>query len=250
MGGNWSQPKISRIETAAQAIAPGDVRTWAGLLLDDEQAVEELVDQAWAVATQLRSYRVSLAEGHAARQASYGELEQAARQLRMFQHYVVPGLLQTYDYARALFRIAHPVGQARDGAPEAAANARVARQVILDDESRRFEWVVTEAALYWRPGPWDEQAEQVRAVLQVTSRPNVDIRLIPLGAQATTFYHSFTLFDDALVYVETVTGEGRTDEPGGIAHAADVFERLRSSALSPEATRARLSSLADDFAKR
>lgn len=247
LGHGWSQPKISRIENAAQGITPADVRAWAELLLEDAAQVNDLVDEAWSVTATLRSYRVSLAEGHAAGQASYGELEQAANRLRMFQHYVVPGLLQTRAYAAALFRIAHPAGGSD---PDGAADARLARQAILEDDARRFEWVLTEAALHWRPGTWGDLSDQLRAVQAASLRPNVEIRVIPLGAPAATFYHSFTLFDDALVFIETVTGEGRTNDPDDVAHVAEMFERLHGSALDVEATRDKLEALTAEFAAR
>lgn len=247
LGHGWSQPKISRIENAAQGIAPANVRAWAELLLEDAAEVDDLVDEAWSVTATMRSYRVSLAEGHASVQASYGELEQAAKRLRMFQHYVVPGLLQTRAYAAALFRIAHPAGGSD---PDGAADARLARQAILDDDARRFEWVLTEAALHWRPGTWGDLSDQLHAVQAAGLRPNVEIRMIPLGAPATTFYHSFTLFDDALVFVETVIGEGRTNDPDDVAHVAEMFERLRESALDVEATQDRLEALTAEFAAR
>jgi hypothetical protein len=50
----------------------------------------------------------------------------------------------------------------------------VARQRILDDQSRRFEWVITGAALWWRPADWAVRAEQIRAVAVAAARRNVD----------------------------------------------------------------------------
>ena len=102
----------------------------------------------------MRSLRRELAAGHAPKQPRSGNWNSRRRSI---QHLVVPGLLQTRPSALALFQRAHPAG--RDA--KQAADARLARQRLLDDQAHRFEWMITEAALWWRPAP--------------------------------TFYHSFTL---------------------------------------------------------
>ncbi len=98
--------------------------------------------------------------------------------LRSFQRLVVPGLLQIGAFAVALF--------ARPPASRETEAAADACQQILDDETRHFDWVITEGALWWRPADWQVQAEQIRAVVAQT-RPNVDVRILPLDFQAPNF---------------------------------------------------------------
>ncbi|MGH3932931.1 MAG: helix-turn-helix domain-containing protein [Pseudonocardiaceae bacterium] len=241
----WSQPKVSRIETATHGVAPGDVRTWAEALDVPAAQVEQLVEQAWAASIEVRSLRRELAAGHASLQVEAGQLEQQATLLRSMQHLVVPGLLQTRPYAIALFQRAHPAG--RDAEP--AADARLARQRILDDEARQFQWVITEAALWWRPADWAVQAEQIRAVAAATTRPNVDLRVLPLDVQAPTFYHSFTILDEHLVTADGL-GAIRLSDPDDIAWQIEVFTRMQQAALDPQASRAVLDGLAARFAAR
>ena len=241
----WSQAKVSRIETATHGVAPGDVRAWAQVLDTPAAQVEQLVELAWAASIEVRSLRRELAAGHASKQAAVGQVEQQATLLRSVQHLVVPGLLQTRPYALALFQRAHPAG--RDA--EQAADARLARQRILDDQTRRFEWVITEAALWWRPADWAVQAEQIRAVAAATTRPNVDLRILPLDVQAPTFYHSFTVDDDHLVTADSI-GEILLSDPDDIAWQIEVFTRMQRAALDPEASRAVLDGLAVRFAAR
>ncbi|MGH8929334.1 MAG: Scr1 family TA system antitoxin-like transcriptional regulator [Egibacteraceae bacterium] len=243
----WSQAKVSRIETARHGIAASDARAWAETLDTPTELIEELVDQAWAAATEARSWRTELRPGgHAGTQAEFGQLERHASLLRSVQHLVVPGLLQTHAYAAALFAQAHPAG--RDA--EAAADARLARQQILDDETRRFEWVITEAALWWRPADWQVQAEQIRAVAAAaTTRPNVEVRILPLDAAAPTFYHSFTIHDDRLVTADSLA-EIRLSDQTDIAYHIDVFTRMQHASLDPTASRAVLGGLAARFSTR
>lgn len=138
----------------------------------------------------------------------------------------------------ALFQRAHPAG--RDA--EQAVDARLARQRILDDQTCRFEWVITEAALWWRPADWAVRAEQVRAVSAAATRPNVDLRVLPLDAQAPTFYHSFTIHDEQLVTADSL-GEVQLNDPDDIAWQIEVFARMQRTALDPAASRAVLDGL-------
>jgi len=241
----WSQPKVSRIETATHGVAPGDVRTWAESLDAPAEQVEQLVELAWTASIEVRSWRRELASGHAPKQAAFGQLEQQATLLRSIQHLVVPGLLQIRPYALALFQRAHPAG--RDA--EQASDARLARQLILDDQARRFEWVITEAALWWRPADWAVQAAQIRAVAEAAARPNVDLRVLPLDVQAPTFYHSFTLHDEQLVTADSI-GAIRLSDPDDIAWQIEVFTRMQQAALDQQASRAVLDGLAARFAAR
>jgi transcriptional regulator with XRE-family HTH domain len=240
-----SQAKVSRIETATHGVAPGDVRTWAEALDVPAEHIEQLVEQAWAASIEVRSFRRELASGYASGQVAAGEREAQATLLRSLQHLVVPGLLQTRPYAVALFRRARPVAQDA----EQAADARLARQRILDDRTRQFQWVITEAALWWRPEDWAVQAEQIRAVAAATSRPNVDLRILPLDVQAPTFYHSFTIHDDQLVVADSL-GAIRLNDPDDIAWQIEVFTRMQQAALDPAASRAVLDGLAARFAAR
>ncbi|MGH7746280.1 MAG: helix-turn-helix domain-containing protein, partial [Candidatus Dormibacteria bacterium] len=222
----WSQAKVSRIETATHGVAPGDVRSWAEALDVPASQVEQLVEQAWTASIEVRSFRRELAAGYASGQAVFGQREAQATLLRSLQHLVVPALFQTRPYAVALFQRARPL--ARDAEP--AADARLARQRILDDPTRQFQWVVTEAALWWRPADWAVQAEQIRAVASATTRPNVDLRVLPLDAQAPTFYHSFTILDEHLVVADSL-GAIQLSDPDDIAWQIEVFTRMQQAAL-------------------
>lgn len=241
----WSQAKVSRIETATHGVAPGDVRAWAETLDVPIAQVEQLVEQAWTAAIEVRSFRRELTAGYASGQAAAGKREAQATLLRSFQHLVVPALFQIRPYAVALFQRARP--DAADA--EQAADARLARQRILDDPARRFEWVITEAALWWRPADWVVQAEQIRAVAAATARPNVDLRVLPLDAQAPTFYHSCTILDEHLVVADSL-GAIQINDPDEIAWQIEVFTRMQQAALEPTASRALLEGLAIRFATR
>jgi transcriptional regulator with XRE-family HTH domain len=240
----FSQPKVSKVENARQTPSIPDVRAWAEATAASEQEAAELVALAEAVLTQARSWHDELASGVAAKQARVGELEQATRHLRVFQTEFVPGLLQTAEYARGVFTLVQEFG-AID--VEAAVAARLARQQLLYDQTRRFEFLVTEAALHWRPGTNTMLAAQMRHIANVAALPHVDVGVLPLDARAVAFHHSFVVHDLHLVTVETASRELHITDPDEVASHVRRFEILWSAALVSEQCAALLNRLHDDF---
>ncbi|MGH8896530.1 MAG: helix-turn-helix domain-containing protein [Egibacteraceae bacterium] len=234
LGPGWSQSKVSRIELAQQAAAVPDVRAWAVACGVSPDAVGELTAAAEEALIEARDWRRELAGGFAAKQAAVGELETSARHIRSFQAFVVPGLLQTADYARQVFGVAHPSG-GRDLA--AAAAARVARQQILYDQDRRFDFVITESVLWWRTGLRETLAAQLGHIAALSTLPNVTVTVIPLDAPAPALYRSFDVFDERLATVETPTRELHVHDADEVAFFVDLFARLAAAGVTDDEAR-------------
>jgi uncharacterized protein DUF5753 len=100
-----------------------------------------------------------------------------------------------------------------------------------------------------RPRRRPVQAEQIRVVAVAATRPNVDLRVLPLDVQAPTFYHSFTLLDEQMVTADGI-GATQLDDSDDIAWQIEVFTRMQRAALDPAASRAVLDGLAARFAAR
>jgi hypothetical protein len=137
------------------------------------------------------------------------ELENRVGVKQVYEPSVIPGLLQTAEYVRRIFAMFQP-SYAELDIPAVVAG-RLDRQVALFDPARRFEFLITEAALRWRIGPPGLLRSQLDRVASVSTLRNVSIGLIPQAASALTHVpHGFVIFesaddeDDALVLVETV----------------------------------------------
>jgi transcriptional regulator with XRE-family HTH domain len=237
---NTNQPRISRIETGRSVPSVDDVRAWAEATQATPEEVAELGDLVRRLATDATSWRILHRLGLTQRQREIAELEREATAISTFQPTMVPGLLQVAEYARRVMAQGNPSSQADLAG---AVAQRLERQTILYDQSKRLEFIITEGALRWRPGPPELMAAQLDRLISVASLPNVSLGVLMLDQEAPDAYlHPFVIFeldDEALVTVETLSAELQVNEPEEIAVYRRTLERYRSAALwGDEAVRA------------
>ncbi|MGH3924988.1 MAG: DUF5753 domain-containing protein, partial [Pseudonocardiaceae bacterium] len=202
--------------------------------------------------TAVVGWRKALRGGRGRMQARIARVEAASSVVRIFQPLIVPGLLQTAEYARRLFGFGRPPLGADDLA--AALNARMERQAVLFDPRKRFEFVIGEPGLRWRIAPAHVMRGQLDRIGSLIGLPNVDIGVIPMDAAADVLlYHGFVIFgepgqdDDAHVSVETITEDLTIRDEGKVATYLDEFARLRGAAVMGNEARAALTAIAEDL---
>jgi hypothetical protein len=187
----------------------------------------------------------------------YVGLEEAACRLRDYQLVLVPGVLQTREYATAVFE-ADTDGVRRDEVEgRVAVRLRRARLLTrLDPQAPEFDIVLDEAALRRPVGGPAVMAAQLRRIAEASELPNVSVRLLPFGAglpHTTLANGSFTVMDfparhePTTVYIEGITGALFLDKPAESARYASAFHRLRASALDSSASRDLLLTTAKDY---
>jgi len=253
----WSQAKVSRIENARTLPSAADIQTWARVTSASADQFAELSRLADAVSTEATAWRVLLGPGMRRVQIAVGERERLARTMRLFQPAIVPGLLQTAEYARRLLAMANP-SASKEELAEAVAT-RIERQQILYDLDRRFEFLITEAGLRWRRGPTQVLAGQLGQVRSLASLPNVRIGIIPLAVEANAAYlHSFVLHEDlpetnegadeeAFVIIETYTAELAIHDPRDVMTYRQIFDRLSASAVFDDEAARLLGQITDEL---
>ncbi|MEV7231923.1 helix-turn-helix transcriptional regulator [Polymorphospora sp. NPDC051019] len=238
-----SASKLSRLENGRSRPDLGDVLDLLdaysvdGSLRDDLVAVTRAAGDARAW---LRSYPVMTA-----RQRGYAELEAGCAEIREWAPVLVPGLLQTPEYARVRFLSSRPLaaGAAESTDAETEVAARLARQSLLtrDDTSLRYEAVVDEAALGSRGGPPDVVRGQLIRLHELATRPNVTLRVLPRAATIGDWYLPHTGFSlygfDHPQDPETLAIEGLSihlvlTDRAEIDRYTAVFGWLREAALS------------------
>ncbi|GLZ11651.1 transcriptional regulator [Actinomadura sp. NBRC 104425] len=204
-----SQSKVSRIESGDALPTLPQVERWADLTGAAPERKASLVRLAERAFTEVHTWRASL-RNRPHRQDEAREREARARVTRTFQPALVPGLLQTAEYARQVFGLS-PLPQVRKGVAAAVA-ARMDRQLALYEQDKRFEFLITEGALRWCPGP-DARAlllPQWDRVVSLSTLGNVSLGIIPAGRQALAIAsHGFVIYegddaDDAYVSVEAI----------------------------------------------
>lgn len=226
-----TQSRISRIETGRSVPSLDDVRAWAEATQASPDELQELASLVQQLATEATSWRILHRLGLTERQRQIGELEQEASAIRVFQPTMVPGLLQIADYARRVMEQGNPSSQADLAA---AVSKRMERQTILYDQGKRFEFVITEGALRWRPGPPELMRAQLDRLISLASLPNVELGVLALNQEAVDAYlHPFVIFelaDSPLVTVETYSAELQVNDPQEVEVYRRTLDRLKTMA--------------------
>jgi transcriptional regulator with XRE-family HTH domain len=170
------------------------------------------------------------------------EAERRATTLHTWQPLLVPGLLQTLDYARALFLAWHSSDS--DDELDQLVNARIERQSIFQRPKPTSLWaVLDEGVLRRRVGSEKIMRDQLLHLMDVSERSKITIQVVPadVGAHVGLLgAFSIASFESApgIVYMES-PDEGRTTEKSSVvAKIAETFDMLRAEALPRGASRA------------
>jgi hypothetical protein len=232
----WVQPKVSRLETGAQLPTEDDLRSWAQHADASSEQTEALLDMLSAARVAYTPTADLLTRGALARrQAHLGAMEAAAIRIGEYQPALLPGLVQIPAYTRALLELS---GSARSkGASNQELDrivaARSKRQALLSESGRRWQFVIGETALWSSPGTAEVQLHQLDHLVAVSEIPGVELTVIPLRAPMPVLPLSgFRLLDDEFVFVESLAGEQRLDDPEEIAPIIRAFEALRDAAAT------------------
>jgi transcriptional regulator with XRE-family HTH domain len=227
-----TQSRISRIETGRSVPSLEDVRAWAAACQATSEELQQLALMVRQLATEATSWQILHRLGLAERQREISELESRANAIQIFQPTMVPGLLQVADYARRVMGHGNPSSQT--DLAQAVAR-RLERQTVLYDQSKQFEFILTENAARWRPGPPELMRAQLDRLISVASLPNVRIGIIPLDREALDAYlHPFVLWElegETLVTAETLSVLVEVHEPEEVAIYRRTMERYRESAM-------------------
>ncbi|KZB84499.1 helix-turn-helix domain-containing protein [Amycolatopsis regifaucium] len=230
-----SASKVSRIETGHVGVTPRDARDMLelyGIAGDEQEALVQLAREA-----RKRGW------WHAYNEVFTGTfvgLEADASSLRAFQALLVPGLLQTERYARAVIRAMRP--DAEEAEVRRRVAARMARQELLTDPSPPEYWAVMDEAVLHRTVDGAEvMAEQLYRMVAMAGRANVTIQIVPFGAGAHPGMEGPFLImgfpelaDTDVVYVDSTSSGLYLEEPPDVRRYALMFDHLRAAALKPD----------------
>lgn len=212
-----SQPTVSRIERGESVPSLRELIAWADAaeVSDDRQSL--LLGLGEAAVNEVTTLRTRLGNGLAAVQEEVREAEAAARTLRNFQPGIIPGLLQTAEYARRILTFA---GDPSEVGPAVAR--RLARQEVLHDPERSFEFLLTESALRYRPGPHRLRATQLDHLAAVVTLETITFGVIPADAEMHAITRGgFILYEDR---IDDLPPFAVVETPHAYMHANDLVD--------------------------
>jgi transcriptional regulator with XRE-family HTH domain len=230
----WTQTRVSRAENGGRRVSVTEAVAWAEATSAPADLLAEVTELAELAVQDVRSWWNVHAEGMAARQLEIAALEAGAEVIRNTQH-VIPGILQTAEYARHALELANVSGQT--DIATAVAN-RMRRQEALYDPARRWEYVLPEAALRARLSS-DSVVTLAQAdrLLSLDTLPNISIAILPFSTPWPVWPAPFVLYEiprEPLVVIEYLTGEVTIGEERQVAMYREAFTRLREAAITGE----------------
>lgn len=242
-----SQSKVSKIERGFLLPSIEDVKALCEVY--DLQANQR--HELTTLVTELRKearYRVILARGMAEMQRRIAQLEASAVLVRSFQPAMVIGLLQTSAYMRCVFGSQVPGPEVSAEDVDAAVTAREARTRLLDNQSKSFVLIMTEGALRWHADSPAVMTEQIEAIADAATRPNVRVGIIPWTTPVRLFpRHGFHLYDTDAVIVGTETATATMTGATDIEAYIDLFDALAELAAFDDAAQEHLTRISDDY---
>ncbi|MDI5936668.1 MULTISPECIES: helix-turn-helix transcriptional regulator [unclassified Micromonospora] len=176
----------------------------------------------------------------------YLDLEADAAEIRWYQSEVIPGILQTEPYIRAIIE--------GDDVEQQTA-VRLERQKVIDrPDGPELNFILSESALRRDLGDRTAMREQLSHIAAVAGRPNVTIQVFPLDAETyvTSSYNFIILrFGEEVasdvVYLETFTDADYLDSPEALRSYNRLWGRLQAAALGPAESRKLIRRIADEM---
>ncbi|MEU0371010.1 DUF5753 domain-containing protein [Streptomyces sp. NPDC006283] len=220
--------------------------------LDLARHVDQLLSTDGFFERRCEDVRRAKRSGHAEYFERVLEAERHARTIEQWSPTLIPGLLQTEAYVRALFKAERPL-EAREET-DAKVHARLARAELFGaDRTAPEYWVVLhEVLLRQTVVPPDRMAEQLDHIAALMRSDRIFTQVLPwnAGAHPLMLGNAMILdFSDAppLVYVESQHHGSTLDDPALVKRYQRSYDLLRAAALPPEASLALIEQAAEDF---
>nr|WP_161560839.1 helix-turn-helix transcriptional regulator [Streptomyces antimycoticus] len=238
LGGN--QARISNIEAGRYAVSADRVRVLAQNYSCSDQALVDAL--ASMTGDRKRGWWEEYRETFSAGLLDLAELEHHAVAARVAQVITIPGLLQTPEHARAIFRDVVPPLMPPE--VEHRVSYRIKRQVVLfREEPLPYTAIIHEAALRMQFGGADTARAQLEHLITMSERDNVTVGVIPFGGvtfpisgHGVDYFHGPVAQLDT-VQLDTAHGVELIDAAAQLEKYRLVLDRMEQAALGPGESR-------------
>jgi transcriptional regulator with XRE-family HTH domain len=230
---SWSESKLSRIETARIGISDADLERLLGVLevaADERPRLKDLARRG-RVRVWWAPYRSSVAEPY----DEYVAFEAEAVRMCEWEAQLVPGLLQTDEYAHAIIEAGADVNDPETLQRRTAL--RMARQSVLSRDPRPdLRIVLDESVLRREVGSRAVLQRQLQRLYEASLRPGIDLRVVPFSRGTTAaLTQAFVIFEfetrDPVVHTEDLVGGQLRTKRAEVQLYQDAFADLESEAL-------------------
>jgi transcriptional regulator with XRE-family HTH domain len=242
----WSASKLSRIENAHTGPRPAEIKKLLSLYGVEDGFANELVTLAQEAKSPSSqdAYTQSLSDDY----ATLIGMETEATSASSWAPLIVPGLLQTEDYAREVTNgFVERIAPISRGETRRRVEARLARQQVLTrDKPLEFSAIIDESVLFRRFGDAKVMRSQLEQLLDLSKRDNITLRILPLDGKHPIGTGAFVLLQFGevhevthhdVVYLEHLTGGGYVEEEDETFTYQRAFDRLSELALEKDQSR-------------
>ncbi|MFD9277074.1 DUF5753 domain-containing protein [Streptomyces mirabilis] len=234
---NYSKTQLHGVETAERLPFPP-----LSAKLDAAFGTGSLFEGLWGIVQR---------EQFPDRYRRFMELAAQAIDIHEYAGHLVPGLLQTEAYARALLRVGDP--EASEEEIERKVGLRLERQGRLREVDGPYLWVVLEEGVLRRPvGGRSTMREQLAALLSFTKSPRLKIQVIPdAHGEHALLDSSLTLLTlpntTTVAYLESNYSGQLIEDPAQVMQRRRAYDLLRANALSPRDSAAMIEAAMEGF---
>ncbi|MEU1507564.1 helix-turn-helix transcriptional regulator [Kitasatospora sp. NPDC005748] len=227
----WHESKCSKIQSGRVTPTESDLRAWTAICGVPDQAAD-LIATTRNIEGMYVEWRRLERAGLKRTQESVRPLFERTQRFRMYQSWVVPGLLQTAAYTHAVLSTIVSLRGTPDDV-DAAVTVRMERQKVLHTGDHRFAVLIEEWVLRTVIGTPDILVGQLGHLITVGSLPSVSLGVIPLGSTRNAGWpvESFTVYDDTQVNVELVSAHLTITQPAEISEYGQAFSDLARIAV-------------------
>ena len=245
---NWGRGKVGRFE-ANQWKRPemSDIRDLLRIYNVDEGEREQL--EELAIQARARPWWRDYSDIF---ENEFPGFENDASRIRVFMPLVLPGLLQSQDYAEAFIR----TGPRPPSWRRKALDTRLRRQEILSrpgDTAPMLTAVITEASLRYQWSSRSDRRDQIEHLIDMGRRPNIDLRIQrfadgpPPGLSSAINIFDFAEGEPSIAFTETDFALVEVNDPDQVSRYIQSFEKAVDGALEPSDTAMYLRQLADQL---
>ncbi|MEV7908001.1 helix-turn-helix domain-containing protein [Streptomyces anulatus] len=230
----WSRSKLNRVENARLLLGATDISNACDLYGVDSTGKAGLIQLGKDAGK--RGWWTAYSDVFT---GSYVALETEATAIRTWEPILIPGLLQTEEYAREIIHVARPELSAAE--VDRHVDARMARKInLLGTRAPTLHALIDEGALRRPVGAAGVMVRQLDEILKVVGWSNITVQVLPLatgahgGVEGAFSVLSFGDEDPDVGYTECPSGDVYVEAADQVRRLMLTFERLASMALSPE----------------